>query len=106
MVILDNSGCEEKVQHEINTSSFEKNLKTLTKCIKKVNNWLEKWYKNKSISEKWKKNYYGERFNNWEEGNAKTHKIINPIRAITSDCNTAIENLSIVVGNGLYDIAS
>ena len=36
----------------------------------------------------------------------KTHEISNPTRVITSDCNTAIENLSIFVENVLYDITS
>ena len=39
-------------------------------------------------------------------GNVKNHKIDNPTRVITSDCNTAIENLSIFVENVLYDIES
>ena len=39
-------------------------------------------------------------------GNVKTHKIGNPKRVITSNCNTAIENLSSCVENVLYDIAS
>ena len=34
-VILDNSDYEEKLQHQINRSSFEKFQKTLTKLIKK-----------------------------------------------------------------------
>ena len=53
-----------------------------------------------SISEKWKKfitvkdSTPGKMY-----GNVKTHKIGNPTRVITSDCNTAIENLSIFVEN-------
>ena len=39
-------------------------------------------------------------------GNVKTHKVDTPTRVITSGYNTAIENLSIFVGNVLYDIAS
>ena len=39
-------------------------------------------------------------------GNVKTHKIGNPARVITSGCNKAKENLSILVENVLYDIAS
>ena len=34
-VILDNSGCEEKVQHEINRSSFEQKLENSNKMYKK-----------------------------------------------------------------------
>ena len=36
-------------------------------------------------------------------GNVKTH---NPLRFITSGCNTAVENLSIFVGNVLFELAS
>ena len=39
-------------------------------------------------------------------GNVKTHKVDTPTIVITSGYNTAIENLSIFVGNVLYDIAS
>ena len=39
-------------------------------------------------------------------GNVKTHKVDTPTRVITSGYNTGIENLSIFVGNVLYDIAS
>ena len=107
-VILDNVDYEEKVQHQINRSSFEKIAENPNKTYeKRVNTWIEKWYSNKSISEKWKKfitvkdSTPGKMY-----GNVKTHKIGNPTRVITSGCNTAIENLSIFVENVLYDIAS
>ena len=107
-VILDNLDYKEKVQKQINRSSFEKNSENPNKIYeKRVNTWIEKWYNDKSINEKWKKfitvkdstpgNMYG---------NVKTHKIGNPARVITSGCNTAIENLSIFVENVLYDLAS
>ena len=35
----------------------------------------------------------------------KTHKIENPVRVVTSDCNTAVENLFIIVEKILYPIA-
>ena len=106
-VIVDNLDYEEKVQHQINRSSFEKISENPNKIYEKtVNTWIEKWYNNKSISEKWKK------FITVKDstpakmyGNVKTHKIGNPTRVITSGCNTAIENLSIFVENVLYDIA-
>ena len=107
-VILDNLDYEEKVQHQINRSSFEKISENPNKIYeKRVNTWIEKWYNNKSISEKWKKfravkdSTPGKMY-----GNIKTHKIGNPTKAITSGCNTTIENLSIFVENVLYDIAS
>ena len=98
-VILDNVDYKEKVQHQINRSSFEKIAENPNKTYeKRVNTWIEKWYSNKSISEKWKKfttvkdSTPGKMY-----GNVKTHKIGNPTRVITSGCNTAIENLSIFV---------
>ena len=39
-------------------------------------------------------------------GNVKTHKENNPVRVITSGCNTAVENLSIFVENVLFELAS
>ena len=39
-------------------------------------------------------------------GLVKTHKNDNPLRIITSGCNTAIQSLSIFVEKVLYDIAS
>ena len=36
----------------------------------------------------------------------KTHKINNPVYVITSGCNTATENLSILVEKILYPIAN
>ena len=38
-------------------------------------------------------------------GIVKTHKIDNPVCVITSGCNTAVENLSILVEKILYPIA-
>ena len=38
-------------------------------------------------------------------GMVKIHKIDNPVHVISSGCNTAVENLSILVENILYPIA-
>ena len=55
-VILDNLDYEEKVQHQINRSSFQKISVNPNKIYeKRVNTWIEKWYDNKSMGEKWKK---------------------------------------------------
>ena len=107
-VLLDNLDYEEKVQHQINRSSFEKISENPNKIYeKRVNTWKEKWYNNKSISEKWKKFIMARDSTPGKTyGNVKMHKIGNPTRVITSGCNTAIENLSIFVENVLYDIAS
>ena len=79
-VVSDNSSDEEKVQHQINRSSFEKISENPNKIYeKRVNIWIEKWYNNKSISEKWKKfttvkdSTPGKMY-----GNVKAHKIGNP----------------------------
>ena len=107
-VILDNLDYEEKVQQQINRSSFEKNSENPNKIYeKRVDTWIEKWYNDKNISKKWKKfitvkdSTLGKMY-----GNVKTHKIGNPTRVITSGCNTSIENLSIFVENVLYDLSS
>ena len=39
-------------------------------------------------------------------GNVKTHKENNPVRVITSGCNTTVENVSIFVENDLFELAS
>ena len=89
-VILDNSDYEEKLQHQINRSSCEKNLENLNKIYETgVIAWIEKWYNNKSISKKWKK-FMKDSAPQKVYGNVKTHKIGNPRRVITSGCNTAI----------------
>ena len=104
IVILDNSDYEEKVQNQINRSSFEKFSENPNKRYeKRVNTWIEKWYNNKSISEKWKKFIT---LKDSTPGKMYGNVIGNPTRVITSGCNTAIENLSIFVENVLYDIAS
>ena len=60
----------------------------------KVNNWLDKWPE--KITEEWKKIITP---NNSSAGKmygmVKTHKKDNPVRVITSGCNTAVEKLSI-----------
>ena len=97
-VILDNSDYEEKVQYKKNRSSFQK----ITKCpnniyAKKVNTWIEKWYNNKIISEKWKKFITSKDSTPGKMYlNVNTHKIVIPTRFIKSGCNTFIENLSIL----------
>ena len=61
-----------------------------------MNKWLDKW--SEKITEEWKKLITP---NNSSAGKiydmVKTHKKDNPVRVITSDCNTAVEKLSISV---------
>ena len=37
-------------------------------------------------------------------GLVKTHKVNNPVRVITSGCNTAIESLSIYIEHVLFEL--
>ena len=69
----------------------------------KVNNCIEKWYARKVIDSSWKS------FVSCDSPSAgkmyglvKTHKVNNPVRIITSGCDTAVENLSIFVEKVLY----
>ena len=73
----------------------------------KVNDWIEKWHSKNILDNKWKSfiapsnSTAGKMY-----GNVKTHKENNPVRVITSGCNTAVENLSIFVENVLFELAS
>ena len=73
----------------------------------KVNNWIEKWHSKNVLDNKWKtlitlfSSTAGKMY-----GNVKTHKENNPVRVITSGCNTAVENLPIFVENVLVELAS
>ena len=104
IVILENETYEEKVQHQIDRSSFKELKDDPSKLFQeKVNNWIEKWHANKVIDNSWKS------FVSCDSPSAgkmygliKTHKFDNPVRIITSGCNTAVENLSIFVEKVLY----
>ena len=94
----------QKVQHQIDRSSFKELKDDPSKLFQeKVNNWIEKWHANKVIDNSWKS------FVSCDSPSAgkmygliKTHKVDNPVRIITSGCNTAVENLSIFVEKVLY----
>lgn len=46
---------KDQVKYQIKRSSFEELLESSNqKYENKVNNWVEEWYSNNSISEKWK----------------------------------------------------
>ena len=73
----------------------------------RVNNWIEKLHSKNILDNKWK--YFITPFSSTAGkmyGNVKTHKENNPVRVITSGCNTAVENLSIFVENVLFELAS
>ena len=60
--------------------------------------WIEKWKRNGVLNDSWSRfikpsnSTPGKMY-----GLAKTHKEGNPVRAITSGCGTAVENVSIFV---------
>ena len=102
---MNTSDYVEKVEYQINRSSFSILDKDPSPEFKqKVNNWLDKWPE--KITEEWKKIITP---NNSSAGKmygmVKTHKKDNPVRVITSGCNTAVEKLSILVEKALYPIA-
>ena len=104
-VVLDTNSFIEKVEHQINRSSFDKlDTDPSPKFKEKVNNWLEKW--SHIITNEWKE------FTKPDNCNAgkmysmvKTHKTDNPVRVITSGCNTVVEKVSILVEKSLYSLA-
>ena len=107
-VILENRDYEQKIKYQIERSSFKQLPQDPSKQFEmKVNNWIEKWHSKNILDNKWKSfitpfsSTAGKMY-----GNVKTHKENNPVRVITSGCNTAVENLSIFVENVLFELAS
>ena len=95
----------EKVEQQINRSCFDKLHSDPSSGFKQtVIDWIEKW--SDKINKKWKEFVkpgnckIGKMY-----GTVKIYKIDYPVPVITSGCNTAIENLSILVENTLYSIA-
>ena len=85
-----------KANEQIERSSFTKlNYDPTAEHIEKVKKWAEKWHKNGSITKEWKNYVINE---NAKPGVNltlyKTHKPNNPVRLLTSGCNTAIEKLA------------
>ena len=104
-VVLDTNSYIEKVEHQINRSCFDKlDADPSPKFKEKVNKWLEKWSDN--ITDEWKEFI---RPDNCKVGKmysmVKTNNADNPVRVITSGCNTVFENLSILVERRLYQLA-
>ena len=104
-VVLNTDNYTEKVGNQINRSSFEKlNTDPSAKFKQRVNNWLEKW--SDKVNNEWKQFIKPDNCNAGKMyGMVKTHKTDNPVRLITSGCNTAVEKLSILVEKTLYPIA-
>ena len=103
-VLLTNEQYCEKVQYQINRSSFILLNSDPTKISEdKINTWIEKWINRKAIDKNWK------RFIKLKDikpgkmyGMIKTHKENNPARIITSGSRTTVENLSIFVEKCLF----
>ena len=104
-VVLDTNSYIEKVEHQINRSSFDKlDTDPSPKFKEKVNNWLEKW--SHIITNIWKEFIRPDNCNAGKMyGMVKTHKADNPVRVITSGCNTVVEKVSILVEKSLYSLA-
>ena len=103
-VLLTNEKYWEKVQYQINRSSFTLLNSDPTKIFEdKINTWIEKWISQKAIDENWKRftkpKYVkpGKMY-----GMIKTHKESNPARIITSGSGTTVKNLSIFVEKCLF----
>ena len=104
-VVLDTNSYIEKVEHQINRSSFDKlDADPSPKFKEKVNNWLEKWSHN--ITNEWKEFVRPDNCNAGKMyGMVKTYKADNPMRVITSGCNTVVEKLSILVEKNIISIS-
>ena len=104
-VVLDTNSYIEKVEHQINRSSFDKlDADPSPKFKEKANNWLEKW--SDIIITEWKEFIRPDNCNAGKMyGMVKTHKADNPVRVITSGCNTVVEKLSILVEKTLYSLS-
>ena len=96
-VVLGTNSSIENVEHQINRSSFDKpDADPSPKFKEKVHSWLEKW--SDIIINEWKEFIRPDNCNAGKMyGVVKTHKADNPVRVVTSGCNTVIEKLSILV---------
>ena len=102
-VILENEIHEEKIRQQIDRSSFKELKDDPSKLFQqKINNWIEKWYAKKVIDNSWKD------FISCDSPSASKMYVLlktkanNPVRIITSGCNTTVENLSIFLEKVLY----
>ena len=89
-VILDNDYYIEKIDDQLRRSSFSELNDDPSNDIM----WIEKWKRNGVLNDSWSRfikpsnSTPGKMY-----GLLKTHKEGNPVRVITSGCETAIENL-------------
>ena len=106
-VVLSNDDYESKVQHQIERSSFtETDIDYSKNFEEKGNSWISKWTSKGVIDNNWKRfitptnSRPGKIY-----GLVKTHKVNNPVRVITSGCNTAVESLSIYIEHVLFELS-
>ena len=95
-VIVDKDTDTQKAKEQINRSSFvELDHDPNPSHIQKVEAWIDKWYQKGEISKEWKE-FIVNKGATLEKNFTlyKTHKQGNPVRLLTSGCNTAIENLA------------
>ena len=104
-VVLDTDSYMEKVEHQINKSSFEKlDDDPSSKFQEKVDNWWEKRSDNETNG--WKEFIRPDNCNAGKVyGMVKTHKVDNQVRLITSGCNKIVKKLFILVEKTLYPLA-
>ena len=95
-VIVDKSTDKLKANEQIMRSSFVELEHDPTKLhIEKVKLWAEKWHQLGEISKDWKNYVINTDAKPGKNSTLyKTHKPGNPVRLLTSGCNTAIENLA------------
>ena len=106
-VLLSNDDYESKVQHQIERSSFAETDIDYSKNFEQIfNSWNSKWTSKGVIDNNWKRfitstnSRPGKMY-----GLVKTHKVNNPVRVMTSGCNTTIESLSIYIEHGLFELS-
>ena len=106
-VVLSNNDYESKVQHQIDSSSFtETDIDYSKNFEENVNSWISKWILRGVIDNNRKRfitpinSTPGKMY-----GLVKIHKVNNPIRVITSGCNTAIQSLSVSIEHVLLELS-
>ena len=105
--VLSNNDYQSKVQRQIERSSFTETYIDYSKNFEeKVNSSISKWTSKGVIDNNWKRfitpanSTSGKMY-----GLVNTHKVNNPVRVITRDCNTDIENLPIYIEHVLFELS-
>jgi len=95
-VIVDKLTDKAKAKEQIDRSSFvEIDHDPTQSHIRKVTDWAEKWYAAGEIKKEWRDFVINKDAKPGKNSTLyKTHKVGNPVRLLTSGCNTAIENLA------------